>query len=117
VAAGVVIAQVIAPGGASPAGPLTVRELAYRAAAGAARQSAVRPGQWVSWQEKTSGRSCGTRCATFHVWTTADAQQAAWVYWGKVVSLGFGPFVGQPQPSVVPQGRGGGWAAGGASGR
>ena len=29
----------------------------------------------------------------------------------------FGPFVGQPQPSVVPQDRGGGWAVGGQSGK
>ena len=117
VAAGVVIAQVIAPGGANPAGALTVRELAYRAAAGAALQPAVRPGQWVFWQEKTGGRGCGTGCSTFHVWTTADAQKAAWVYRGKVVSIRFGPFVGQPQPSIVPQDRGGGWAVGGASGK
>jgi hypothetical protein len=121
VAAGVVIAQMIAPGGASPAGALTVRELAYRAAASAARQPAARPGQWVFWQEKTGGRGCGTRCATLHVWTTADAQQAAWVYRGKVVSIGHGPlahvpFVGQPQPSMligrvpVPEDGGGGWA-------
>ena len=117
VAAGVVIAQVIAPGGASPAGALTVRELAYRAAAGRGRQPAVRPGQWVFWQEKTGARSCGTGCGTFHVWTTADAQKAAWVYRGKVVSIRFGPFIGQPQPSIVPQDRGGGWAVGGASGK
>jgi hypothetical protein len=122
VAAGVIIAQVIAPGGASPAGVLTVRELAYRAAAGAVGQPAVRPGQWVFWQEKTGGRGCESHCATFHVWTTADAQQAAWVYRGKVVSIGHGllahaPFVGQPQPSVVPQARGGGWSVGGHNGR
>ncbi len=117
VAAGVVIAQVIAPGGTSPAGALTVRELAYRAAAGAAAQPAVRPGQWVFWQEKTGARGCGSGCGTFHVWTTADPQKAAWVYRGKVVSIRFGPFIGQPQPSIVPQDRGGGWAVGGASGK
>jgi hypothetical protein len=71
----------------------------------------------VFWQEKTGGRGCGTGCSTFHVWTTADAQKAAWVYRGKVVSIRFGPFVGQPQPSIVPQDRGGGWAVGGASGK
>ena len=121
VVAGLVTAQVIAPGGANPAGALTVRELAYRAAAGAAGQPSVRPGQWVFWHEQTGGRGCGTRCATFHVWTTADAQKAAWVYRGKVVSIGDGPlahvpFVGQPQPSEltgrvpVPEDGGGGWA-------
>ena len=117
VAAGVVIAQVIAPGGAGPAGALTVRELAYRAAAGAAVQPAVRPGQWVFWQEKTGARGCGSGCGTFHVWTTADPQKAAWVYRGKVVSIRFGPFIGQPQPSIVPQDGGGGWAVGGQSGK
>jgi hypothetical protein len=122
VAAGLITAQVIASGGAGPAGALTVRELAYRAAAGAARQPAVRPGQWVFWQEKTGGRHCGTGCGAFHVWTTADSQKAAWVYRGKVVSIvpgpvGHAPFVGQPQPSIVPQDRGGGWAVGIAGGR
>ena len=119
VAAGVIIAQVIAPGGANSAGVLTVRELAYRAAAGAAGQPAVRPGQWVFWQEKTGGRGCGTGCGTFHVWTTADPRHAAWVYQGKVVTIGHGPlpFIGQPQPSIVPKDRGGGWAVGGVNGR
>jgi hypothetical protein len=122
VAAGLITAQVIASGGAGPAGALTVRELAYRAAAGAARQPAVRPGQWVFWREKTGGRGCGTGCGTFHVWTTADPQKAAWVYQGKVVSIvpgpaGHVPFVGQPQPSIVPQDRGGGWAVGIVGGR
>jgi hypothetical protein len=121
VAAALITAQVIGSGGAGPAGALTVRELAYRAAAGADQQPSVRPGQWVFWQEKTGGRGCGSDCPTFHVWTTADAQKAAWVYRGQVVSigrgpLGHGPFVGQPQPSLVPEDRGGGWAVGGAMG-
>jgi hypothetical protein len=118
VVAGLVTAQIITSGGANPAGALTVRELAYRAAAGAVRQPAVRPGQWVYWQEKTGARNCGTGCGTFHVWTTADPQQAAWVYQGKVVTIGHGPlpFIGQPQPSIVPKDRGGGWAVGGVNG-
>jgi hypothetical protein len=116
VVAGLITAQAIASRGAGPAGALTVRELAYRAAAGAARQPAVSPGQWVFWREKTAGRGCGTGCGTFHVWTTADAQKAAWVYRGNIVSIRFGPFVGQPQPSLVPADRGGGWAVGGAGG-
>jgi len=117
VAAGLVTAQVIAAGGAAPAGALTVRELAYRAAAAAARQPSVRPGQWVFWREKTGGHGCGTDCGTFHVWTTADSQRAAWVYRGRVVSLGHGPFVGQPLPSIVPPDRGGGWAFGSQTGK
>jgi hypothetical protein len=115
--AAVVTAGVIAPGGARPADSLTVRELAYRAAAAAARQPAVRPGQWVFWREKTAGRGCGTGCGTFHVWTTADSQKAAWVYKNKVVSLRGGPFIGQPSPSLVPASKGGGWAVGAEGGK
>jgi hypothetical protein len=122
-AAGLITAQVFASGRASPARALTVRELAYRAAASAARQPAVRPGQWVFWQEKPGGRSCGTGCGTYHVWTVADAQKAAWVQRGKVVIIGHGPlahvpFVGQLQPSmrvpwvVVPEDRDAGWVVG-----
>lgn len=111
--AGVITAQVIAPDRVRPVGALTVHELAYRAAAAAARQPAVRPGQWVFWREKTAGPGCGSDCGTFHVWTTADSQKAAWVYKNKVVSLGNGPFIGQPLPSLVPTSKGGGWAVGG----
>jgi len=128
VAGGLIAAQVIVSGGTSPVGALTVRELAYRAPAGAAGQPAVRPGQWVFWQEKAGSRGCGTGCGTFHVWTTADAQKGAWVYRGKVVSIGQGPlahvpFVGQPKPSMlirrvpVPDDGGGGWAVGISGGR
>jgi len=114
VAAGLIIAQVAAPAGAPPAGALTVHELAYRAAAAAGRQPAVPPGQWVFWREKTGGPGCGTGCGTFHVWTTADSGHAAWVYRGRVVSLGTGPFDGQPLPSLVPQG---GWGVGSVTGK
>jgi hypothetical protein len=114
VAAGLIIAQAATPAGAPPAGALTVRELAYRAAAAAGRQPAVPPGQWVFWREQTGGRGCGSGCGTFHVWTTADSGHAAWVYRGKVVSLGTGPFDGQPLPSLVPQG---GWAVGSQTGK
>jgi hypothetical protein len=114
VAAGLITAQVVAPAGAPPAGALTVHELAYRAAAAASRQPAVPPGQWVFWRERTGGPGCGSGCGTSHVWTTADSGHAAWVYRGKVVSLGTGPFDGQPLPSLVPQG---GWAVGSQTGK
>jgi hypothetical protein len=115
VVAGFIAAQVIAPGGARPAGITTVRELAYRAAAAAVRQPPVRPGQWVFWHEKNAGDVGCSPCTsrTFDVWTTADSQHAAWVYKGKVVSLGNGPFEGQPEPYVVPHG---GWAFGALTG-
>ena len=112
--AGAITAQVMAPGGARPAGVLTVHELAYRAAAAATLQPGVRPGQWVFWREMTGGPRCGGDCGAFHVWTTADSQHAAWVYQGKVVSLGQGPFDGQPQPQLSPYG---GWTAGVATGK
>jgi hypothetical protein len=114
VAAGLITAQAVAPAGAPTAGALTVRELAYRAAAAAGRQPAVPPGHWVFWREKTGGPGCGSGCGTFHVWTTADSGHAAWVYRGKRVSLGTGPFDGQPLPSLVPQG---GWAVGALTGK
>jgi hypothetical protein len=112
--AGVITTQVIAPGGAQPAGAITVHELAYRAAAAATQQPGVRPGQWVFWREKTAGPGCGRDCAAFHVWTTADSQHAAWVYKGKVVSLGQGPFDGQPAPQLSPYG---GWTVGAETGK
>jgi hypothetical protein len=113
-AAALIATQVAAPAGTPPAGALTVHELAYRAAAAASRQPAVPPGQWVFWREKTAGPGCGSGCGTSHVWTTADSGHAAWVYRGKVVSLGTGPFDGQPLPYLVPQG---GWAVGSVTGK
>lgn len=106
VVAGFIAAQLIAPGGVRPAGMITVHELAYRAAAAAARQPRVRPGQWVFWQEKRAAGCSHCSTGSFEVWTTADSEHAAWVYKGKVVSLGKGPFDGQPEPFVVPKG---GW--------
>lgn len=114
VAAGLITAQAVTPAGAPTAGTLTVPELAYRAAAAASRQPAVPPGQWVFWREKASGPGCGSGCGSFHVWTTADSGRAAWFYRGKVVSLGTGPFDGQPLPSLVPQR---GWAVGSQTGK
>jgi len=83
-------------GAASPA----VRELAYRAAAAAAAQPGVRPGQWVYWQEKaySSPDSGPAPNETFEVWTTADATNAAYLSKGKVVFIPCGncQFIGQP---------------------
>jgi hypothetical protein len=119
VTAGVITAQVLAPGGARPADSIAVRELAYRAAAAAAAEPLVRPSQWVYWQEKAVAAplpqmpGSGTN-AVFHVWTTADSRKAAWVYRGKIVSLGKGPFLGQPLPSPD---RHGGWSVTSAEGK
>lgn len=57
-------------------GTLTVTELAYRAAAAATRQPAVRPGQWVYRKYLTKDWS---RPATTEFWTTANSRKAAWV--------------------------------------
>lgn len=113
VATGCVLAQMIVTGRTAPASALTVRELADRAAAAAARQPDVPGGQWVFWRERVGGPDCSV-CGVFHVWTTADDQQAAWVYKGKVVDLGPGPFNGQPLPYLV---RAGGYAFGAMTGK
>jgi hypothetical protein len=106
VAAAVVAAMVVAvphPGGTGSS--ITVRELAYRAAAAAQRQPQVRPGHWVYWKETRSR----ARSSIFQVWTTADATKAAFVAHGKVHRFHFpgaGPqYIGQPEGSPLP-GRG-----------
>jgi hypothetical protein len=63
-------------------GTLTVTELAYRAAAAAARQPGVRPGQWVyrkylTKEFKYLTKDFPSRATVF--WTTANALKAAWV--------------------------------------
>ncbi len=86
-AAAVAVALIAAPGGGpSPAGTVSpvVKEMAYRVAAVAATGSAVAPGQWVYWQDKTPDH-------TYEIWTTADGTRAAYVYQGKVA---FVPCVG-----------------------
>jgi hypothetical protein len=102
VAAAVVVA-VSHSGGAG--GTITVRELAYRAAAAAERQPQVRPKQWVYWKETRSR----ARSSIFQVWTTADSTKAAFVAHGKVHPIHFpgggGQFIGQPEGSPLP-GRG-----------
>jgi hypothetical protein len=103
VAAAAVVVAVSHSGGAG--GIITVRELAYRAAAAAERQPQVRPKQWVYWKETRSR----ARSSIFRVWTTADSTKAAFVAHGKVHPIHFpgggGQFIGQPEGSPLP-GRG-----------
>jgi hypothetical protein len=76
-AAAIILAVTAGPPGAKPASrPLTATELAYRAAAAAARQPDVRPGQWVYRKYLTKESS---RPTTTEFWTTADSVKAAWV--------------------------------------
>jgi hypothetical protein len=103
-AAAAVVMAVLHPGGAGSS--ITVRDLAYRAAAAAQRQPAVGPGQWVYWKETRSR----ARSGIFQVWTTADSTKAAFVAHGKVHFIHFpGPhsrqYIGQPEGSPLP-GRG-----------
>ncbi len=113
-AAGVFAAQAIQSGGSGPG--ISVQVLAYRTAAAAAAQPAVRPGQWVYWQEKAAD---GKPDGIFQVWTTADSRKAAYAYNGEVRSVswwcgkhgtssagGCGQFIGQPAVFVLPHGQG-----------
>lgn len=114
-AAGVFAAQAIQSGGSGPA-RISVKELAYRAAAAAAAQPNVPPGQWVYWREKQVG---GKPDGIFQVWTTADSRKAAYVYKGKVKFVpcvteagtisarGCGQFIGQPGVFAAPPPYGG----------
>jgi hypothetical protein len=77
-----VTAVAVQGGGAGPGAGLTVQELAYRTAATAAAGPGVRPGQWVYWEEKQVGSK--PAWPAFHVWTTADSRQAAYLDHGKV---------------------------------
>jgi hypothetical protein len=100
VAAAAVVVAVAHPGGAGST--ITVRELAYRAAAAAEQQPNVSPGQWEYWKETRSR----ARSSIFQVWTTADATKAAFVAHGKVHFIHFpmgGPqFIGQPEGDALP---------------
>jgi hypothetical protein len=78
--AGLIATRVIGAGGATPAGALTVHELAYRTAAAAERQPQVRPSQWVYWKETTASNPA----STFQVWTTADATKGAFIARGRL---------------------------------
>jgi hypothetical protein len=71
----------IGSGAPSTGGRLTVRELAYRAAAAANKQPNVPASQWVYWREQ-DGR--GAKAHVWNVWTTADGKKAAYRYHGKV---------------------------------
>jgi hypothetical protein len=98
-----VLVTVPHPGGRST---ITIRELAYRAAAAAEHQPPVRAGQWVYWKETRSRAPSGI----FQVWTTADATKAAFVAHSKVYRFGFTgrghrQYIGQPEGSPLP-GRG-----------
>ncbi len=96
-AAAGVTAVVTIGSGSHATGPLTVRELAYRAAAAAAAQASVPASQWVNWREQ-QGR--GSTAHVWNVWTTADGTPAAYGYGGKVYSFDGLPhgrqYVGQP---------------------
>ena len=84
-------------GGTPPptAGTLTATELAYRAAAAAARQPAVPPGQWVYRKYLTKYLTKDFTSRTMQFWTTADSLRAAWTsaggkvhFFGGLASLG-----------------------------
>lgn len=60
-------------------GAVTVTELSYRAAAAAARQPDVRPGQWVYRKYLTKYLTRDFRSGTTEFWTTANSLKAAWV--------------------------------------
>src|SRR5215472_9059591 len=94
------VATVGAPGrrgGAPPpaVGTVTATELAYRAAAAAARQPAVPPGQWVYRRYLTKYLTKDFTSRTTQFWTTADSLRAAWTsaggkvhFFGGQASLG-----------------------------
>ena len=73
------LAATAGPPGSPAGGTLTATELAYRAAAAAARQPEVHPGQWVyrKYLTKTPTKEFPSRVTEF--WTTADSLKAAWV--------------------------------------
>jgi hypothetical protein len=58
---------------------MTAKELAYRAAAAAAAQPAVAPGQWVFWQETTWQETPEPHRTTYQVWATADSTTPAYI--------------------------------------
>jgi hypothetical protein len=124
-AAAVAVALVVPGTGPARPAALTVKELAYRAAAAAAAQPAVAPGQWVYWHE-TTVRMEGTGQRgeprqdirlkpyriTYQVWTTADSGQAAYIVNGKIRYVcpsqtiqGPCQTIGQPSPFGLVDGR------------
>ena len=111
----------VVPGG-TPARPaaITARELAYRAAAAAAAQPAVPPGQWVYWKETIVWRFLGKpprqahmkpSGTTYQVWTTADSEKAAFIVDGSIRYLCPSQLIpapcqtiGQPLPTALTEG-------------
>jgi hypothetical protein len=74
-AAAAVSVALVAPGSTpTRSAAMTAKELAYRAAAAAAAQPAVAPGQWVYWRETTEPYR-----ATYQVWATADSTTPAYI--------------------------------------
>ncbi len=74
----------VTSGSAAPARALTVAELSYRAAAAAARQPDLRPGQWVyrKWTDENPGSH--PLFNTAESWTTADRSKYAIFDHGKL---------------------------------
>jgi hypothetical protein len=118
-AAAVSVALVVPAGAPTRLAALTVRELAYRAAAAAAAQPAVPPGQWVYWKETLTGyvgQPVGPHYKpsriTYQVWTTADSDKAAFIVHGSIRYLCPSQIdpdeacqtIGQPSPLVLTLG-------------
>ena len=119
-AAAAVSVALVVPG-STPARPaaITARELAYRAAAAAAAQPTVAPGQWVYWHETAVSFSGepprqiirkGSR-TTYQVWTTADSAKAAFIVDGSIRYLCPSQIdpdpcqtIGQPRPITLTEG-------------
>jgi hypothetical protein len=66
------------PGPESAARPLTVQELAYRAASAALAGPDVKPGQWIFRKWLVTGH-------ILEAWQTADTSQSAWYTAGKLI--------------------------------
>jgi hypothetical protein len=105
-------AGIVSNGGPHPVGQLTVRELAYRAAAAASRQPDVPAGHWVYWREQDGH---GPKAHRWQVWTTADGKKAAYRYLGKVYRVSVQParsrpgdqYIGQPEITLIKPPEGG----------
>ena len=78
----------------------------------ASRPSA--PGSGCSGRRRRAIATAGPAAAPSTSGPPPTLRRRHRVYRGKVVTIGHGPlpFIGQPQPSIVPQDRGGGWASG-----
>ncbi|MGN6792464.1 MAG: CU044_5270 family protein, partial [Streptosporangiaceae bacterium] len=103
-------AAVVLPGsGLHGAKPLTVHELAYRAAAAASAQGNVPANHWVYWREQEGH---GAKAHVWQVWTTADGRKGAYRFHGKVYPISLqlakqvphhrAQYIGQPEVTVAP---------------